>query len=603
MGIPSHLMDSDRDPTAASYLRVLRQARPFWPQLAGIAALSMISAPLALLLPLPLKIAVDSVLGSGPLPRWLAWMLHDASTSYALVAAVGLLLSIAVINQVQALFAWYLQTYTAEGLVWDFRAQLLRHVQRLPMSFHDRAGAYDLAYRIQNDAASIQYIVIQGIIPVFTATCTLAAMLYVSVRMDLKLAWIAMSIAPVLALLTRKCSSIVRRRSMTVKELDSSAIAVVQEVLASIRVVKAFGQQEREEARFVGHSSSRVRNQIKLAVVQGWFNLLIGLTIAASSAGVLYVGVRHVNRGLLTVGDLLMIIAYIAQMYEPLRLISTRTADLQSWIVSVDRAFDLLQERTEIEEAIIPRSLARATGDVEFRNVSFTYNNGRSGLRDVSLTVPHGSRVGVIGTTGAGKTTLIHMLMRFYDPNEGEVRLDGIALKDYRIADLRRQFAVVLQEPVLFNISIAENIAYGNPHASEKQIFAAANAAHCHEFILRQPQGYATIIGERGDRLSGGERQRIALARAFLRDAPILILDEPTSSIDVATEAEIMRATEELMNGRTTFMIAHRLSTLRLCDMVVRLEQGRLIAVTQRIAGEMFPAEADSEPVKTLSLQ
>jgi ATP-binding cassette, subfamily B, bacterial len=407
----------------------------------------------------------------------------------------------------------------------------------------------------------------------------------------------------VLALLTRKCSSIVRRRSMTVKELDSSAIAVVQEVLASIRVVKAFGQQEREEARFVGHSSSRVRNQIKLAVVQGWFNLLIGLTIAAGSAGVLYVGVRHVNRGLLTVGDLLMIIAYIAQMYEPLRLISTRTADLQSWIVSVDRAFDLLQERTEIEEAIIPRSLARAIGDVEFRNVSFTYNNGRSGLRDVSLTVPHGSRVGVIGTTGAGKTTLIHMLMRFYDPNEGEVRLDGIALKDYRIADLRRQFAVVLQEPVLFNISIAENIAYGNPHASEKQIFAAANAAHCHEFILRQPQGYATIIGERGDRLSGGERQRIALARAFLRDAPILILDEPTSSIDVATEAEIMRATEELMNGRTTFMIAHRLSTLRLCDMVVRLEQGRLIAVTQRIAGEMFPAEADSEPVKTLSLQ
>lgn len=596
-------MDSDRDPTAASYLRVLRQARPFWPQLAGIAALSMISAPLALLLPLPVKIAVDSVLGSGPLPHWLAWMLRDASTPSALVAAVGLLLSIAVINQVQALFAWYLQTYTAEGLVWDFRAQLLRHVQRLPMSFHDRAGAYDLAYRIQNDAASIQYIVIQGIIPVFTATCTLAAMLYVSVRMDLKLAWIAMSIAPVLALLTRKCSSIVRRRSMTVKELDSSAIAVVQEVLASIRVVKAFGQHEREEARFVGHSGSRVRNQIKLAVVQGWFNLLIGLTIAAGSAGVLYVGVRHVNRGLLTVGDLLVIIAYIAQMYEPLRLISTRTADLQSWIVSVDRAFDLLQEKTEIEEALLPRALARATGDVEFRNVSFTYNNGRSGVRDVSLVIPHGSRVGVIGTTGAGKTTLIHMLMRFYDPNEGEVRLDGIALKDYRIADLRRQFAVVLQEPVLFNISIAENIAYGNPHASEKQIFAAANAAHCHDFILRQPQGYATIIGERGDRLSGGERQRIALARAFLRDAPILILDEPTSSIDVATEAEIMRATEELMNGRTTFMIAHRLSTLRLCDIVVRLEQGHVVAVTQRIAGEMFPAEPGTGPAKTLSLQ
>jgi ATP-binding cassette, subfamily B, bacterial len=596
-------MEPVRDSTmASSYLRVLRQARPFWPQLGGIAALSIISAPLALLLPLPVKIAVDSVLGSGPLPAWLAWLKRDATTSSALVAAVGLLLAIAVINQIQALFAWYLQTCTAEGLVWDFRAQLLRHVQRLPMSFHDRAGAYDLAYRIQNDAASIQYIVIQGIIPVFTATCTLAAMMYVSVRMDLKLAWIAMSIAPVLALLTRKCSSIVRARSTMVKQLDSSAIAVVQEVLASIRVVKAFGQHEREEKRFVGQSNSRVLNQIKLATVQGWFNLLIGLTIALGSAAVLYVGVGHVHRGILTIGDLLVIIAYIAQMYEPLRLISTRTADLQSWIVSVDRAFDLLQERTEIEEATIPRSLARANGDVDFRGISFHYNNGRSGLRDISLHIPQGSRVGVIGTTGAGKTTLIHMLMRFYDPTEGEVRLDGVDLRDYRIADLRRQFAVVLQEPVLFNISIAENIAYGNPNASEEEILAAAQAAHCHEFILRQPQGYATVIGERGDRLSGGERQRIALARAFLRDAPILILDEPTSSIDVATEAEIMRATEELMRGRTTFMIAHRLSTLRLCDMVVRLEQGRVVEVTHRVKTELLP-EAAGPGAKTLLLQ
>src|SRR4051812_7026896 len=427
-------------------------------------------------------------------------------------------------------------------------------------------------------------------------------MLYVSVCMDLKLAWIAISIAPVLALLTRKCSSIVRQRSMTVKQLDSSAIAVVQEVLASIRVVKAFGQQEREEKRFVGQSNSRVRNQIKLATVQGWFNLLIGLTIALGSAGVLYVGVRHVHRGILTVGDLLVIIAYIAQMYEPLRLISTRTADLQSWIVSVDRAFDLLQERTEIEEAIVPRALGRAEGDVEFRNVSFTYNNGRSGLRDISLSIPHGSRVGVIGTTGAGKTTMIHMLMRFYDPTQGEVRLDGVDLRQYRIADLRRQFAVVLQEPVLFNISIAENIAYGEPNASEEQIYEAARAAHCHQFILNQPQGYATIIGERGDRLSGGERQRIALARAFLRDAPILILDEPTSSIDVNTEAEIMRATEELMQGRTTFKIAHRLSTLSLCDMVVRLEEGRVVEITQRMLANLA-AETPRAQAKTLSLQ
>jgi ATP-binding cassette subfamily B protein len=388
-----------------------------------------------------------------------------------------------------------------------------------------------------------------------------------------------------------------------VKELDSSAISVVQEVLGSIRVVKAFGQHDREHERFVGRSSSRVKNQVKLATVQGWFNLLIGLTIAAGSAAVLYVGVGHVHKGMLTVGDLLVVIAYIAQMYEPLRLISTRTADLQSWIVSVERAFDLFKERPEIEESTSPRPIAKAIGDVEFCNVSFHYSNGRSGLKEVSLSVPNGARVGIIGTTGAGKTTLLHMLMRFYDPCEGEVRLDGIDLRQYKIPDLRRQFAVVLQEPVLFNVSIAENIAYGEPRATEDQIFAAARAAHCHEFILNQPQGYSTVIGERGDRLSGGERQRIAMARAFLRDAPILILDEPTSSIDVETETGIMRATDELMRGRTTFMIAHRLSTLRLCDMVVRLEQGRLVAVTQRIADEMFPGEPNSEPTRTWSLQ
>jgi len=334
---------------------------------------------------------------------------------------------------------------------------------------------------------------------------------------------------------------------------------------------------DREQERFVGRSSSRVKNQVKLATVQGWFNLLIGLTIAGGSAAVLYVGVGHVHSGMLTVGDLLVVIAYIAQMYEPLRLISTRTTDLQSWIVSVERAFDLFKERPEIEESTSPRPLAKAIGNVDFCNVSFHYSNGRSGLKDVSLSVPNGSRVGIIGTTGAGKTTLLHMLMRFYDPCEGEVRLDGIDLRQYKIPDLRRQFGVVLQEPVLFNISIAENIAYGRPGASFQEIVAAAKVANAHDFIVDLPKGYDTRVGERGMLLSGGERQRVALARAFLKDAPILILDEPTSSIDLATEAMIMEAMQRVMAGRTTVMIAHRLSTLEVCDARLVIEQGRIV--------------------------
>ena len=251
------------------------------------------------------------------------------------------------------------------------------------------------------------------------------------------------------------------------------------------------------------------------------------------------------------------------------------------WLASLERAFLLLDQEPEISEEKGALALGRGTGEFEFRNVSFLYDESQQGLHDLSFHVSAGTRVGIVGATGAGKTTLLNLLMRFYDPSEGMVLLDGIGIQKYRIADLRRQFAVVLQEPVLFAASIAENIAYGKPDASDEEIMAAATAAASHEFISALPDGYETQVGERGSRLSGGERQRISLARAFLRDSPILILDEPTSSVDVHTEAAIMEATERLMAGRTTFMIAHRLNTLKSCDMILVLDQGRLIEVKE----------------------
>ena len=561
-------------------VRSLRECRSCWPHLSGVAGLSLLSLPLALLYPLPLKIVVDCVLGTQPLPHWLARGAPFADTNRAaLEISVLLLLGIAALVNLQGLASWWLQTYAGEKLVWDFRARLLNHVQRLPLVFHDHYGATDSVYRIQHDAPAIQYVTIQGIVPLLTAFFTLTAMILVTAKIDAALAWVALLITPMLFLLSLGCGRIVRKRSQTIKGLDSSAMSVIQEVIGSIRVIKAFGQEGREHARFVRRSGERMSEQVRLAFQQASFNVLIGLTIAGGTAAALYVGVLHVRAGRLTIGSLLMIMAYIAQVYEPLQILSTKMTELQAWLASLDRAFHLLDQQPEIIERAEARALPRARGEFEFRNVWFAYDNSGRGLHDLSFHIPAGARVGIVGATGAGKTTLLNLLMRFYDATSGTVLLDGMDVGEYRIADLRRQFAVVLQEPVLFAASIAENIAYGKPAASDAEIVDAAKAAASHEFILDLPDGYETQAGERGSRISGGERQRISLARAFLRDSPILILDEPTSSVDLHTEAAIMAATEKLMSGRTTFMIAHRLNTLKSCDLILVLDQGKLVEV------------------------
>jgi ATP-binding cassette subfamily B protein len=271
--------------------------------------------------------------------------------------------------------------------------------------------------------------------------------------------------------------------------------------------------------------------------------------------------------------------AYLAQLYGPIEAISKKAADMQSSLVSAERAFALLDEEPDVAERPNARPLSRASGAVAFRDVSFAYDRDRTVLHRFTFEVAAGTRVGIAGSTGAGKTTLVSLLTRCYDPIAGQILLDGVDLRDYRLADLRNQFGIVLQEPVLFSTSIAENIAYARPSASAEEIIAAAKAANAHDFIARLPSGYATLVGERGICLSGGERQRVALARAFLKNAPILILDEPTSSVDVRTEAAILEAMERLMQGRTTFLIAHRPDTLRLCDTLLIVENGRLATV------------------------
>ena len=568
------------------YRRLLQETRPYGFHLAGLFGLGLLASPVALLTPVPLKIAVDSVLGGHPLPVFLQPFFPETaaqSPTAILLFAIGLLVAVAALGQFQGLASTLLQAYIGERLVLDFRARLVNQVQRLSVSYHDSRGTADSLYRIQHDVPAIQNLV-DGVIPSVSAAITLAMMITVTVLLDWQLALVALAISPPLFFLSGVYRPRMRSQWRHAKKLESSALAAVQETLGALRLVKAFRQEERETDRFLRRSREGMAARLGLALLQGRYGLYVGLTMALGTAAVLLIGVRHVRTGALTLGQLLLVMGYLAQLYQPLKTISRKAASLQSYLASAERAFALLDERPDVPERLHARPLVRAAGAVEFQHVSFAYNSDRRVLHDVSFAVPAGARVAIVGTTGAGKTTLVGLLTRFYDPTAGAILLDGTDLRDYRLADLRDQFAIVLQEPVLFSTSIGENIAYGRPGASDLDIVRAAKAAGAYDFIASLPHGYATPVGERGIQLSGGERQRVALARAFLKDAPLLILDEPTSSVDVKTEAVILEAMDRLMQGRTAFLITHRLSALATCDARLQLEQGRLVETAPTLA-------------------
>src|SRR6266705_2598323 len=581
----------------ALYLRLFRWSRAYWPHLVGLFLLSLLATPLALLVPLPLKIALDSGLGSKPLPHLIRSFLpagFSLSPSSALFFAVGLLIAVTILAQIQTLALSLLKTYTGEKVLLAFRSDLFWQMQRLSLSYHDVKGTAESLYNVQYDGAAVQAIVAERFIPLISSTFTLLGMLYVTMKIDWQLAVVALVISPVLFLISKVYRRRLRRGSREVKKLEKSALSVMQEVLGALRVVKAFGKEEDERHRFVRRSFEGMRARLKLALAEGKYNFLVGLTSAIGTATVLFVGFRQVQSGVITLGDLMLMMGYVTLLYEPLKSMGKNSAALQSYMANIERAFALLDELPEVAEKTNPRSLVRATGKLAFRNVSFGYGQNRAALNQVSFQVYPGTRVGIVGPTGAGKTTLVSLMLRFYDPTEGQIVLDDVDLRDYRLSDLRKQFALVQQEPVLFPTSIAENIAYARPEATDEEVVAAAKAANAHEFISSLPEGYQTLVGERGMRLSGGERQRISIARAFLKGAPILILDEPTSAVDVRTEAAILEATERLAKGRTTFVSTHRLSALRLCDLVVRIENGRLLTF-ESTAGNQMVAVMESK--------
>ncbi len=572
----SRTTDEKPDPPyrdAQLYRRLAGASSGYRGHLGALFGLSVAGAPLALLLPLPIKVVVDGVLGGKPLSPVVAALVPDAwegDADMLLWASVGAIILATLLIQVHAFCVWIYKTWIGERLVLGFRARLFDHLTRLSLGFHSRQDSADALHRIQVDATCIKEVSVYGVIPFATSLLTVLVLIVVTAGIDLTLALVVLGAGPIVFGLTELYRGRLRRRWQAVRESESSALSVVQESLGAVRVVKAFGQERREGERFRRHAQTNLRAALAAVRAHASFDLWVGLATGLGGAAVLYVGARHVQAGRITLGELLLVVAYLSQLFMPLRDLGSRLADVQRALASAARVFAILDEQPEVREAKGAASLERATGAFRLRQVRFGYDPAKPVLDGVDLEIAAGSRVGIAGKTGSGKSTLLSLLPRFYDPQGGAVELDGRDVREIKLADLRRQFSIVLQESVLFSTTIGENIAYGRPKATKAMIEAASRAAAAHEFILELPQGYDTEVGERGTRLSGGERQRIALPRAFLRDAPILILDEPTSALDTGTEALVIAALERLMQGRTTFMIAHRLSTLERCD--VRLE-------------------------------
>jgi ATP-binding cassette, subfamily B, bacterial len=559
----------------AEFRRVLPYLRPHRRLAVASLAIMASSALMALLSPWPLAILIDTVLGNKPLPALLG-PLSNLDTGVLLVLAVAAGLVFTAAEHGLAVVDEYVNTKLDLSMVLDLRSDLFRHAQRLSTAYHDQRQTGMLMYQINNQAHAVGAVTV-AIPPVLQSVLTLVGMFVVVYRIDPTLALLAVSVVPFIYWSAGYYTRRIEPRVYQVRKLEGDSLSIVHEAMSMLRVIVAFGREHFEYGRFRRQGEEAVRARVHLTVRQTVFSLAVTMITATGTALVLGFGAHGVLHHRLTAGELLVVMGYIASMYKPLEQLSNTVSTLQQQFISLKHAFELLDTEVELEERPDALALERARGHVRLERVSFAYA-GRSGtLKDVSFDVAPGQRVAVVGPTGAGKSTLLNLLPRFHDPGEGRVLLDGHDLRDLTLDSLRAQISVVLQEPLLFSATIRENILYGRLDATMDEVVAAARAANADDFIVALPQGYETKLGERGALLSGGERQRIAVARAFLKDAPLLILDEPTSSIDSKTEAVILDALERLIEGRTTFMVAHRLSTVRDADLILVVNHGEVV--------------------------
>ena len=584
---------SPRQSGRAIFWRLMRQVRPPWAALSAIALLTLLGTFLAILLPWPLQFLVDHILGHQPMPVWAGHALavcgvHTKTGAILALALTGFLLQLS--NGLLAVARTQLGVSAGQRSIYDLRARLFEHYERQYLHDHRAISLGDQLYRLTNDASCVDQLVFSGLLPLAGAASTLLAMFCVLWRIDWSLALLALAVLPFLVVCVLYYMGPLESASVNVREREAAALSFAERVLSSLPVVKVFVSEAAEARRFRDQGHQALSARLRLTAQETWFGLACTSVIAGGTALVLAIGGLHVARGTLTIGQLLVVIAYLAQVYDPLHIISFTFGQMQAAVAGARRIVSVLDTPGEaLAESAHAKPLNPITGHIVFDRVIFGYSPGRPILNDVSLEVAPGSIVAIVGPTGAGKTTLLSLMLRFYDPQSGSVSIDGVDLRGVTVTSLRRQISVVLQESVLLPVSIGENIRYGRPDASEDEVQAAAIAAHAHEFISALPLGYDTVVSGSGNTLSGGERQRIALARAFLKDAPILILDEPTSSLDASTESLILESLGTLMATRTTLVIAHRLSTIRRANQILFLQDGRIVergTHSELLAGE-----------------
>jgi ATP-binding cassette subfamily B protein/subfamily B ATP-binding cassette protein MsbA len=552
-------------------LRALRHVRPHWHGTCGALALTFVSGWIANFKPWPQALLLDSLTGADPAtskfsPALAAWLQGQTKSSAGLHIAASLL------QYVHS--TWFIDI--GLKLLLRLRTEVYAWLQGLSLKFHDTRRSSDSTFRVTYDTQSIQTLYHRGLVGVTSIVYSIILALWVMFQCSWRLTLVSLAVLPLWFLCIRHFAERVRRQSLDVQQQESDVLTRAQEGLSSVRIVQAFGRQSLEVDAFGTECAESAQASRRLQITNMLSSFAISTVTVGGTAALMYFGAMEVVNGRISCGTLFGFLGYLAMLYSPLEQLSYTGWALASASAGMQRVYEVLDAQDDVPERPGARAITRTGGRITFQDVAFGYDAEHPVLRGVSLDVAPGQTVAFVGGTGAGKSTLMSLVPRFYDCTGGSVTLDGTDVRDLTKASLRSQIALVLQDTVLLSTTVRENIAYGRPGASEADIISAAKSAQAHEFILAMPQGYDTPVGERGARLSGGQRQRIGIARAFLKNAPILLLDEPTSALDPQTESEIMDAIEGLMAGRTTLIVTHRLQTIHNVDRIYTLEHGRI---------------------------
>ena len=530
--------------------------------------------------PWPLKIILDNVVGAHHLPKWFDDFLGSATAGLgpgkmkiAAVAALGAVL-IAIIGSVASYIDNYYTESVGQWVAHDLRMRTYHHLQRLSLAYYDSHQTGQLLSTITDDIQTIQSFASSATLGIFVDLLTIVGMLGLMFWLNWDFALMAVAVTPILLLFVSRFKRAVKKATHEVRHRQSDIVAVVQQGLESMRVVKAFGRQDLEQEELSEVSHATVDAALKARKVKSMLSPVVTVTVSLCTAIVLWHGASLILIGTMTVGALTVFLSYLNKFFKPVQDLAKMTNAIAQAAVGVERIQAILETDTIIPEHPDAREPGTTRGEIMFDHVAFGYNKDEPVLKDVSFTIKQGQLVGVVGTTGGGKSTVVSLIPRFYDPTSGCVRIDGVDIREYKLHPLREQIGFVLQDTVLFRGTIRDNIAYGRPGATQKEIEEAAKLANADEFISRMPHGYDTMVGERGLTLSGGQRQRIGIARAVIRNTPILILDEPTAALDTESERLVIEALERLMKGRTVITIAHRLSTIRDANTIIVLSGG-----------------------------